>query len=445
MPTVIDLSTLTPDVGAVIQGDAAGDRAGADLSSAGDVNGDGYDDLIIGAELNDLGGNNAGAAYVIFGRAGVLANIDLSNLTPSQGFSIRGMRPTTSRVEAFLQATSMATDLADVIVGAPGGDNGGTTAGEAYVIFGHAGSFANIDLTNLGAQGFIIQGDVSGDFTGYCVSAAGDFNGDGFDDMIVGAREAEGLTQNEGEGIVYVVFGHAGPFSNIDLSFLTPAQGFAIEGEAAGDRAGVTLSSAGDINGDGFDDIFIGAQANDRAATTPGRLMSSSAMQVGSRISTCPRSPPTSASSSRATPRATLPAKACLRPAISTATDLDDVVLGALGAGTPGAEEGRAYVIFGHGGGFADIDISRLTPAQGFTIQGDREGDFTGGSVASAGDVNGDGSRRSACRRRTRRSGWGGRWCDLSDLRPCGPVLRYRPCQPRARSGVHHPGRCPGG
>src|SRR5688500_16997972 len=99
-----------------------------------------------------------------------------------------------------------------------------------------------IDLTNLGSQGFIIQGDAAGDTAGRSVSSAGDVNGDGFDDLIVGAPYGDNGGDTAGEA--YVIFGKAGAFGTIDLTNLGAA-GFIIQGDYAGDRAGRSVSSAG--------------------------------------------------------------------------------------------------------------------------------------------------------------------------------------------------------
>ena len=90
----------------------------------------------------------------------------------------------------------------------PLGDDGGFDAGEAYVIFGRAGGGFTVDLTNLAASdGFIIQGDASEDMAGWAVSAAGDVNGDGFADLIVGARGSD--RGGDSAGQAYVIFGKA--------------------------------------------------------------------------------------------------------------------------------------------------------------------------------------------------------------------------------------------
>jgi hypothetical protein len=130
------------------------------------------------------------------------------------------------------------------------------------VVFGKAGGFdANLELSSLdGSNGFEISGKNTGDQSGYSVSSAGDVNGDGFDDLIIGAYRAN---QN-GSGASYVVFGKAGGFdANLELSSLDGSNGFEISGESNGDASGFSVSSAGDVNGDGFDDLIIGASGAD--------------------------------------------------------------------------------------------------------------------------------------------------------------------------------------
>lgn len=210
----VDLTGLDtrPFEGFVIQGDAAGDTAGRSVSSAGDVNGDGIEDLIIGAPNGDDGGSAAGEAYVIYSVAGSLrTRIDLSTLTASDGFVIQGDAASDQAGRSVSSAGDVNGDgIDDLIIGANTGDDGGVNAGEAYVIYGVAGNTrTRIDLTGLAASdGFSIRGDEAGDFAGYSVSSAGDVNGDGLDDLVVGAPRGNSGAYYSGEA--YVIYGVVG-------------------------------------------------------------------------------------------------------------------------------------------------------------------------------------------------------------------------------------------
>ena len=109
------------------------------------------------------------------------------------------------------------------------------------------------------------------------MSTAGDVNGDGIDDLLIGAHYADPNGGNSGAS--YVVFGGTGLGSggNLDSSALDGTNGFRLSGAAAYDNSGRAVSTAGDVNGDGVDDLLIGAPRPTRTASTPGRAMWSSA------------------------------------------------------------------------------------------------------------------------------------------------------------------------
>ena len=171
-------------------------------AAAGDVNGDGFGDLIVGGYGANEGGDNRGAAYVVFGKAGGFGmSVALSALNGSNGFKLSGIDDKDYAGFSVGAAGDVNGDgFGDLIVGADHADEGGTDRGAAYVVFGKAGGFGNLALSALdGTNGFKLPGVVDYDYLGTFVSAAGDVNGDGFGDLIVGAyTAAEGGTRPRG-------------------------------------------------------------------------------------------------------------------------------------------------------------------------------------------------------------------------------------------------------
>ena len=171
-------------------------------------------------------------------------------------------------------------DVDDVIVGSYVADGAGrVNSGVSYVVYGQTAG-PGVDLATLTpAQGFRIEGAAADDWSGLSVSGAGDVNGDGRDDLIVGAPYAN-LNSRTNSGGAYVVYGRASA-ETVDLATLTPAQGFRIEGAAADDSAGFSVSGAGDVNGDGRDDVIVGVYLADNN----GRSASGSAYVIYGRAS----------------------------------------------------------------------------------------------------------------------------------------------------------------
>jgi hypothetical protein len=281
----IDLGSLGSN-GFVINAERNGDQLGYSVSSAGDVNNDGFDDLIIGAPGHDGNGTDSGAAYVIFGKASGFGTINLATLAAADGYKIVG-EPTPG-IPGFYDSAGFSVSAAgdvnndgydDVIIGAYRNDQGGGDAGAAYVIFGKASGFSTLSLANFTiADGFKIIGErppLSGvEYTGFSVSGAGDVNGDGYADILVGAPNNDlGIEAGSGpqdHGAVYLIFGRAGGFRDVDMrQALVPADGIRINGDD-GFLTGSSVSAAGDVNDDGYDDLIIGSPMHDSTLNDVG-------------------------------------------------------------------------------------------------------------------------------------------------------------------------------
>ena len=219
------------------EGDSAFDRLGFSVSGAGDVNGDGFDDFIVGAPFADTNGSSSGSVRVFSGADGsVLYNFDGDSAEDRFGFSVSG-------------AGDVNGDgFADFVVGTLG-DNSNGGGGSARVFSGSNGSVL-----------YVFTGDLLGDRFGETVSDAGDVNGDGFDDIIVSAPGA----QNNGTRS-----GSARVFSGADGSIL-----YSFDGNAPNDDFGHSLSGAGDVNGDGFDDVIVGASGAFTGGTISAQVFS---------------------------------------------------------------------------------------------------------------------------------------------------------------------------
>ena len=260
----IQLSTLDGSNGFRLDGASLNDHAGIAISAAGDFNGDGLDDVLIGSSVADVNGVETGASYLVFGAAGTFAaNLNLDALNGSNGFRLAGL----AQDDGLGVSVSAAGDVNgdgfdDLLIGARGVDvgAGGAESGASYVLFGAASGFgANFDVGTLdGTNGFRIDGVASADASGLSVSGAGDLDGDGFADLIIGAPYADPTGNVAGSS--YVVLGAASGFGAIlNLADLAGSNGFRLDGIAANQFAGAVVSNGGDLNGDGLDDLLVSA------------------------------------------------------------------------------------------------------------------------------------------------------------------------------------------
>ncbi|NCY25001.1 MAG: hypothetical protein EBX37_09075, partial [Alphaproteobacteria bacterium] len=392
----INLSSLNGTNGFRLDGVAQDDQSGYAVASAGDVNGDGYGDVIIGAVSAGANGTASGASYVVFGKAsGFAAAINLATLgtvNGPAGFRLDGASSYDHSGVSVASAGDVNGDgFADLIIGAhqPSSlaHNDGRN-GDSYVVFGTSSGFASaINLATLGTQngpaGFRLHGAEGYDNTGVSVASAGDVNGDGFADLIIGAPQPAQPGMLPGKsGASYVVFGKSAGFAlSINLSSLNGTDGFRLDGAAIGDRSGISVASAGDVNGDGLADMIIGA----------GYVVFGKTGGWGSALSLA------ALDGSNGFKLAGVSADDRAGYCVASAGDVNgdgfaDIIIGADQADTTAGDAGASYVVFGKAS-FWDpsFSLARLDGSNGFRLNGTAAGAHGGACVASAGDVNGDG------------------------------------------------------
>ena len=253
--TPISLANVAAGSGGFrIIGQAAGDGASRSIATVSDLNGDGKAEVLIGAPGNDAGGANAGAVYVVFGKA-TGTQVDLDAIAAGVGgFRITGV----SGENAGMMVTGLrdvnGDGRGDILLTAPG-------SGKAYVVFGK-GTNTNVNLATFASsgQGFVIRPTVAGDLEGMNFAAGGDFNRDGIADYIIGVPKND--TGSTDLGAVYVVWG--GNHSTIDLSLVGGGIGGVmidgapnLPGFGVGGAIGTSVATLPDMNGDGTPDILI--------------------------------------------------------------------------------------------------------------------------------------------------------------------------------------------
>lgn len=332
-------------------GDATGDELGYSVSSAGDVNGDGYSEVIIGAAKDTIEIYRAGAAYLFNGSA---AGLSLNPTWTAAG-AASGVR--------FGAAVAGAGDInndgyADVIIGASEYKNEQTKVGAAYVYYGSTGGLGD-------TPGWSFVGEQQDSNLGVAVGTAGDINGDGYADVIIGAKWYSHDQPNEGRA--YVFHGSAAGLSD------TPA--WLAEIDQAVAAFGSAVATAGDVNGDGYADVVVGAPEYDDQQQDEGAvfLFYGSATGLNS-------APDLTLSGGQAGARF----GAAVNPAGDVNQDgYSDVIIGAPLFDTNQTDTGAAFLFLGSAMG--------LTPTAQRTLDIGQNGSGFGGAVSPAGDVNGDG------------------------------------------------------
>lgn len=348
------------DADTVFYGEAAGDAAGA-AADGGDLNNDGDVDVLVGGSSSDSAYSDAGAVWLIHG--------PFSGAEDLGGTSAVRMYGERSG-DAAGYGVSIGADLNgdaynDALVSAPSDDDAGFNAGSVYIVSGRTAASGS-----LGSAGWKIVGEVAGDGLGYGVSAPGDVNGDGDDDIFLGAPYFDGAASSAGGAYVFY-----GPITgDTDAS----AADVVVEGERASDMAGMRVESAGDLDGDGLIDLLVGATGSDTSATTAGAVY----LLMG---------PPATSSLSSADAKITgRAASDALGSSMAAAADVDgdgadDFIVGSGYSDLSASDAGSAWL-------FTHVPTGTVSVSTADAIlTGEATSDHAGLSVSGQGDIDADG------------------------------------------------------
>lgn len=345
----VELVSLELDgAGFVIDGIAIDDFTGSAVGGGSDIDGDGLDDVLVGAAQAD--GNslvNSGRVFVVHGKQDG-DPVDLLDVEDGiGGFAIDGIATEDRAGDAVAGLGDVDGDgLEDFVIGVPLGNAGGSNSGRAVVVLGRTAT-TSLDLDDIaaGAGGFVVEGTNALDQLGDAVASAGDVDGDGRADFVLGAPGAEDDVNLQGRS--YVVFGKADTAAVLASDIAQGDGGFVIDGESEGDLSGWSVGGGVDVDGDGHADVLVGAQNADYAALVAGRsyvVYGSNSMPAAVALADVALGTGGFAIDGEMTNDVS--GWAIAGGADISGDGLGDVLVGAYGA-PGGADIGRSYVVFG--------------------------------------------------------------------------------------------------